>query len=197
MISKSRAVSVSFRALVGSSMMMIRASKARALAISIICRTETGKSASGSVREMSRPSRSEDLAGLAALRGEVRSRAAGGDLAAEEDVVDHVHRQDERGVLVDGRDSPPGGVVRRTESHRPALELDLSRVLGMDSGEDLDQRRLSRAVLAGQDMDFPGAEVPGDVFEHGPAPERFSDPIHPQDFHGPTLTGLTKHVKAE
>ncbi len=190
-ISKSWAVSESFRALVGSSMMMMRASKARALAISIIWRTETGNSANGSARGRSSPRRSRMARVF--LRSAAKSvpPPAAGDLPAEEDVVDDVHGQDEGRVLMDGRDPAPGGVVRRAESDGPAFELDLPVVLGVDAGQDLDQRRLTRSVLPGQDMDFARLEIPAYIFEDGAGPEGFSDPVHAQNVHWPTLTDLT------
>ncbi|MDZ7706743.1 MAG: hypothetical protein U5J97_02390 [Trueperaceae bacterium] len=62
---------------------------------------------------------------------------------------------DERGVLVDRLDAQVDGVGRVTDPHLLAAHVDLPGGGAHRSRQDLDERRLARAVVAQQADDLP------------------------------------------
>jgi hypothetical protein len=110
--------------------------------------------------------------------------------AAEEEIAGHAHQRDEVDLLVDGGDARLLGLQGRGEADRRAVVDDLARVRLVDAGENFDQGRLARAVLADEGVDFPGAgcEVhvgqclhPGEDLAHAGDREHVSTPCR-----GPT-----------
>jgi len=71
-----------------------------------------------------------------------------------------------------------GGVRRRAEMNRLTAEPDFAAVIGIHTGEDLDQGTLAGAILAGQDMHLAGGEIKMHVIEDPHPGERFSDMPH-------------------
>src|SRR4051812_35829625 len=70
-------------------------------------------------------------------------------------------------MLVDeGEPEADRGSGRDRQRHGAAVHGELGTGLGrMEPGENLDQRRLARAVLAEQAMDLPRQDVEGDVVQ--------------------------------
>jgi hypothetical protein len=62
-------------------------------------------------------------------------------------------------LLVDDADGQRLCVRRAFDLHRLAVQQHLAAVLAVDTGQDLHQRGLARAVLAHQGMDLAGAQV--------------------------------------
>src|SRR5581483_12307157 len=68
----------------------------------------------------------------------------------EEEVLRHGQVGDERELLEDGADARRAGGARPVELELPAVEEDRPGVGADDAGEDADQGRLARSVLAEQ-----------------------------------------------
>ena len=86
--------------------------------------------------------------GRRALHVRLVEHAVGGALAAEEHVVDDVEVLAEREVLVDDLDAEPRGVLWGVDGDRVPLEPDLPLVIGLGSGQALDQGGLPGTVVA-------------------------------------------------
>jgi hypothetical protein len=120
----------------------------------------------------------EPLEQFAAARGErlaVDAAAAGERLAAHEDVLRDREVGEERGLLVDHRDAGRAGGGRAVERHRLAVEQHAAGVGAVHTGEDLDQRRLARAVLADQGVRLAGAELEVRATQGGDRTEVLAD----------------------
>jgi hypothetical protein len=89
----------------------------------------------------------EQLAG-ALLHADFVDPPGPGQLPAEEEVRDDVEVVAERQILVDRGDPERRGVRRFVNGDRPPLPPDLAGVGGADTGDHLDQRGLSGAVVA-------------------------------------------------
>ena len=76
-----------------------------------------------------------------------------------------------------GDDGDAGGlgVADRVEGDGVVINAEFSLVgsMGMNAGEELDQRGFTGAVFAAQRVDFAGAEVEGDSAEGGDAGKFF------------------------
>ena len=101
--------------------------------------------------------------------------AAGGDLAAERDVLHDGQVGEDGEVLVDDAhprvDGGGGGQVRVLASR----DGDASFFRCVDAGDDLDEGGFSRAVFAGQAVDFSGRDLQVDVDQGAHAGEGFTD----------------------
>ena len=95
---------------------------------------------------------------------------------AEHQVLEHGQRRDQRGVLVDGADPELERHARRDDLGLAPLDQDAPGVGPLEPGEDPDQRRLARAVLAQQAVDFAALEREVDVVVREHAWERLRDP---------------------
>ena len=80
-------------------------------------------------------------------------------LASEHQVGADGQRFDQAEVLVDDRDARVAGFRRGIERNLFAVYLDGAPVIGVDSTENLDQRRLPGAVLAKEGMHLAGENV--------------------------------------
>lgn len=85
------------------------------------------------------------------------------EFVAEEEVPPHRHERREREVLVDGRDPARLGGPRRAEPARHAVELHRAVGVVVQAGHDLDQRRLTGAVVAEHARDLALADVEADT----------------------------------
>ena len=122
------------------------------------------------------PSSVKDAAAFGAHRRvvhepELPQHARPHELAAEEHVLGRVEVRGEREVLVHDLDADRGGVVRRREVHRLALEEHLARVDVEVAREGLDEGRLAGAVVADQGDDLAGVDVEVGPVEGLDAPE--------------------------
>ena len=133
---------------VGSSMMMMRAFKASALAISTICIWPAVSSETGVVGGRSRSDAGEQLPALLVQLGTPERREQPARLAAEEDVRADVEIRREHQLLVDQRDAEALGLAHA--AHGDALAIHRNRALGgkRRAAENLHQRALARAVFA-------------------------------------------------
>src|SRR3954464_11451062 len=145
------------RADVGSSRMRTRAPRCTARAIATDWRSPPDSVPTGwSGLRMSMPMAGSCRGGEAGGGGSLgpgradpgEGAPAGDGLRAEEEVPPDRHQRDHREVLVDRRDARVEGVPGCPEGHRLPVEEQLAKVRPVDTGEDLDQRRLARAVVA-------------------------------------------------
>jgi hypothetical protein len=83
----------------------------------------------------------------------------------EEQVGDDIEVLGQCQVLIYGRDSELGGVVRRLQSHRSPLPCRGAGVRWLGSGNGLDQGRLAGAVVADQADDLAAVDLEVDVLE--------------------------------
>jgi hypothetical protein len=79
-------------------------------------------------------------------------------LPADEQTARDRHRRDHRGVLVDRLDIEAHGAPRRIDV-ASAGDADFARVRTMNPGQDLDQCRLARAVVADEADHFDRLDV--------------------------------------
>ena len=88
--------------------------------------------------------------GLRSLRAKPEARLG----QAEQDVLGHGLRRDEREVLVDHAEPGRDRVARRAEGDRLAVEQDLAGIRPVQPGQDVHERALAGAVLAEQGVDL-------------------------------------------
>ena len=95
---------------------------------------------------------------------------------AEGDVLGDGHLRKQREVLPDDADAEGAGRDRRHRVDPLAEVVHLGAGIGrIDAGDDLDQRALARAVLAGEAVHFPGQHLERDVLERAHAAEGLRD----------------------
>ena len=100
-----------------------------------------------------------DAEPLQALLGDLARRAPRNQtefrrLSSERQVLRHRHGRHEVDFLIDGADAERPRLARRIDLDRLAVEADLAFVATQRAGQNLDQRRLSGAVLAHQGVNF-------------------------------------------
>ena len=83
----------------------------------------------------------------------------------DEDVLRDIQIGKHQRLLVNRGDSEGLGMLGVRELHRRALHSYLSFVGLLDSGQYLDKRGFARAVLSYQGMDFPGAQIQGNLVQ--------------------------------
>ena len=152
-----RSISGGDRAEVGSSRMMMRAPLNRTRPSSTSCCRPSGNRPHSWPGSRSIPSRCRCVLGLARHRAPAHDAGAVDRLVAEEHVLGHAQRRNDRQLLVDHADAGGQGVAGRPEMDRPAVDAHLAVIAGMDAGDDLHQRRLARAVLADEAMHLAAA----------------------------------------
>ncbi len=106
---------------------------------------------------------------------ELEGPEASGDLAAEEHIRRGGQIVAERKVLVDDLDPGLARLERLVEMHRPVLEHDLAGSRREVAGDDLDQRRLARAVVAHQAKHLAGLKLEIDLGQRLDRPEILGD----------------------
>src|SRR5712691_176971 len=114
------------------------------------------------------------LAHLAVVQPPDRAEADR-ELALEEHVVGNRQRRHEGEILVDGVDAERPGVVDGADGHVLAVDEGPSAVRPQEAGEDLDQRRLARAVVAHQPEHLALRQVHRDVDERRHRAEALRD----------------------
>ena len=157
--SKSRSTSAADSAAVGSSITITRASRDSALPISTTCWSamdrpraiRAGSSGTPSRLKISRPPRRASPAGRSAARPQ--------RLAPDEHVLRHGEVGEQRRLLVDDGDAGRPGRGRAVQRDLPAGHVERPAVRLVHPGEDLDERRLARAVLADQRVHLAGAQL--------------------------------------
>ena len=113
----------------------------------------------------------------------VDAPAGGERLAADEDVLlDREVREEDR-LLVDDRDAGVPGTCRAVEEHLVPVDEDRARVGLMHAGQNLDERRLARAVLTEKRMSLPGSQLDGHVLEGTDRSERLRSALERQHGH--------------
>ena len=174
---KSRSTSTPESAAVGSSMMSTRASSEMALAISMICwsaieRPSVTRSGSSATPRRSKISTASARIALRSIRPD-----AVGRLAAHEDVLGHRQIGEERRLLVDDRDARGLRLRGAGEVDRLAVEQEVARIAAVEAGDDLDERRLARAVLADQGVDRAAVEREAARAQRDHGPEGLHHPV--------------------
>ena len=112
-------------------------------------------------------------------------------LAAQEHVVVDGQFVDQRQVLVDGVDAFRARVVDALRFIRLAVQEHAARVLLLKAGDDLDQRRLARAVVAEQAEHLALAQVQVDVAQRRHGTEALGDVFDAQHVVGRRVTGAS------
>jgi hypothetical protein len=102
--------------------------------------------------------------------------AAEANLATEEEILGDVEHRDDREILVDGLDAVVAGVDRGVERDRAAVDADLAIVRLEGAGENLDERRLSGAVVADEREDLALVYLYVDAAQRLDVPECLRDP---------------------
>ena len=166
-----RSTSFCSRTEVGSSSRMVtwplmRVLRESALAISTIWRAAKERSAQRMPGSMSRWTffSSSRCGGLHARLGD-EAEAEELLLAAEEDVFGHRQRRQDRLFLKHHGDAGIEGLARRGDADRPAIDEDAAGIGLVDAVEDLEQRRLARAILADEPHDLAAVDVEADVIQ--------------------------------
>ena len=105
--------------------------------------------------------RQQQLLGASDLAAPADPPSSSGLVAAPEaEVVDRRQRRHEAEVLVDDADLLALGLAERPQVDGLAAELHVGAVVGPHvAGEQLDQRRLARAVLPDERMDLAGQDL--------------------------------------
>ena len=102
-----------------------------------------------------------------------------GRVPSEVDVLRHGHRRHEAEVLVHHPDARGDGLGGGVELVWRSFDLDVAGVGAVDAGEDVAQRRLARAVLAEERMDFAAAQLEVDVAQRQDPVEALRDVTGP------------------
>ena len=88
--------------------------------------------------------------------------------------------RDQVQLLVDNADAGGFDGCRIAEGQRVTVEGGAAAVGLIHTGEDLDQRRFTGAVLANQAMNLPRIEAQGNRIKRGDAGKTFTDLLHDQ-----------------
>jgi hypothetical protein len=70
------------------------------------------------------------------------------EFTAQEKVARDAHQIDKRKVLIASLNAKVACIARRVDLHRLAFKVDFAAVRRIDSGENLDECGLARAVIA-------------------------------------------------
>ena len=97
---------------------------------------------------------------------------------ADEDVLEDGHRTEQVDVLERPGDAPPHDLVRRGAQQRRAVELDLAGIRRVEPRDDVEHRRLARAVRADQARHDAPVDVEGDAVQSHDAAEPQRDVPH-------------------
>ena len=125
----------------------------------------------------------ERLRGLrlhVALAQDRNAEHAARQLAAHEEIGDHVDVRAERQVLVDGLDARRLGLRRRGKMPLGAVEDDAPGACRHAAGDDLDQRRFAGAVVAEQRHDLAATDVEADAAQRLDRAEMLGDRVEPE-----------------
>ncbi len=93
----------------------------------------------------------------------------------EQQVLRHRQVREQVQLLVHDADAGAVRIRRRARTVRPAVERDVSLVGDVDAGEQIDQRRLARAVLAEQHVRLAARDVERHVLQRHDPGEMLTD----------------------
>jgi hypothetical protein len=99
------------------------------------------------------------------------------ELATQKDVLRHAEKRNEVELLVDCGDAEGLRVPRAVDLDGLIVDRDLTPVLPIGTGHNLDQRRFSGPVLAHQNVDFPSIQVEVHSVEGHHPGERLDDAL--------------------
>ncbi len=99
---------------------------------------------------------------------------------AQHDVLRHGHRGNQHKVLVNHTDPQRGGIARRVNLGRPALDEDLARIGAIEAGEDVHQGALARTVFTQECQHLARVEVQIDAIIGQNAGKALGDAVHLQ-----------------
>jgi hypothetical protein len=99
---------------------------------------------------------------------------------AQEEVLVDGQLVDEREVLEDAVDPDLAPVLNRARVIGLALDRDRARIRRLEAGENLDQGRLARSVVAEQPEHLALAQVQADVSQRDRGAESLGDVLHTQ-----------------
>ena len=122
--------------------------------------------------------RVERARGAAARRVLIDQAEAARKAERQADVLGHRHPVDQAEILMDEGDRQAAQRVSGVD----AAKADGAGVERVDAGQNLDQRRLARAVLAEERENFAGVEGHADVGQRLSAAEALEDAAHLQQF---------------
>src|SRR5581483_3855762 len=94
-------------------------------------------------------------------------------LRTEKEVARDTHQRDHSEVLEDGRNTGVEGITRGGKTRLLALDHVVTITGPVDAGQDFDERRFARAVVAKQAHHFAGVHFHGNVFQRNHAAEVF------------------------
>jgi hypothetical protein len=97
------------------------------------------------------------------------------------DVLRDVQVRKRQRLLVNQRDPVPLRILRRVQVHGLIVNEDAARVRPMHSGEDLQQRAFSRAVLAEKCVHLAGQQIEIHPIQHGDAAKALADLLRADD----------------
>jgi hypothetical protein len=100
-----------------------------------------------------------------------RNQAEPTRLATQRQILRNRHGRDEIDFLIDRADAERAGFARAADLDLAAIETDHALVARERAGHDLDQRRLARAILAHERMDFAGLDAEIDAVQRPNAGE--------------------------
>ncbi len=159
----------------------MRGSRASALAISTICRRDSGRSLTSAIGWMSvAPARASASSAMRRwARRSISPNLVGGLLMR--DVVGDREVGNERQLLEDADDAGAVGGGGRVEGDLRAVEHDAPGVGPDDAGQNLDQRRLAGAVLAEDRVNPPGGDGEISLLQRAHAAVALRHALHAQD----------------
>ncbi len=135
----------------------------------------------------------EEGARLAVHAGPVDPPAAAEGHPAHEDVLGDRQVGEERRLLVDDGDARVLRLGRGAEVDLLAAEQELSAIAPVDAGDDLDQRRLARTVLADQRVDGAGLDPDASGPQGDDRAERLGHVAQVEDRVGPGRCRRCRH----
>ena len=117
----------------------------------------------------------------AAVVEKLETENAAGEFRAEKQIGGRIEMIRQRQGLVDRTDADFDGVRVAVHRQRMAVEVNCSGSRLIDARQDLDQRRLARAIVADDRQNFTGSSFEIDAVESGYAAESLGDPRHRDD----------------
>ena len=179
-MSNSRSTSLAVKVAVGSSRMSSLLSKTRVLAISISCICATPRRATGVVGANVEADLLEEFGGATVHLAIIDDAAPLGE-TLEHQVLGDRHLRQHRQFLMHDADAGAERVGRGERAIGLAVEGDFAVVGAIDAGEQVDQRRLARAVLAEQHMALAARHLQRDPAQRDHAGEALAHAGQGQD----------------
>src|SRR6185369_9322449 len=99
-------------------------------------------------------------------------------------------------LLMNDVDPELVSLMRSFDFDRLALPKNLAPVSFIESGDDLHERRFTRAVFADQRVDLAGPHFEAHVVKHGDAGKRLGDVRHSQERLGKVHKGIQSSLRS-